>query len=368
MERGPGDELPERYLLQLPHLLEERHGGVRGRRVGTQADEGAVAPQQLDGRAKPRDVAVRGGAEAPVERCGEVFAQLVDILLRRAGGVDQQQRAVAGRLLDQPARRRAVVEEVARKPLAAVPLPQPALPAEELLLVGRLEVVEREGRVALAGKRREGGLLHGVERVGRGRGVGLGEQRREVLRGAAPQSEELGEGVVAQCALPLGGERGHPVGGVAHGTDAAAAHGGVDAVGCAVALLTAHGVAVGPQRADEAPEAAPRGNHPRQVCQFEVAVGVDQPREEHSAVELHAGQTVGLGALLHAEDTPPGVDAHQRVAQKAPGLPEQVRGYPPDGLRGRIHRRRCGCRVGGCRGSRRPAPSGACSRCAGRAW
>ena len=290
----------------------------------------------------------------------------VDVVLRDAAVMHQYHAAVAWYACDEPFGRRAVMQEIAGEADLPVPLPQRAAAGEKFGFGGRLHEMDRQRRVALGGDRPQGRILHRIERMGRQRGVRMAEQGPHGVGRRETQAEKFDESMVGDAAALLDGEGGIAVGDVADGLHSGLPHGGVGSSYGPQPLFGTEPLPDLPHGSGETRETASFGNRAAQVGEFEVAVGIDQSRRQNTGVEFGARHTVGFGTGPHGEDTAVRRNFDERVADESLRRPEQVRGYPPGWLRGRIHRRKYGCRAAACRGCPRRPRFRAYNRSSGR--
>lgn len=202
--------------------------------------------------------------------------------------------------------------------------------------------------------------------MGGQRSLRMAEQRQQVLGRRGAQTEKLDESMVGDAAARFYGESGIPVRNIAYGFDPGLPHGGIGGFDGLYSLFGGEALPHLRHGTGKPRKTTPFGDRPQQIGEFEVAVGIDQPRSEHPGIELGAGTPVGLGTRPDGEDTAVGRNPDQGIAEQTLRCPEQVRGYPPGWLRGGIHRQRFAGQVVAGKGCRRQRTSWECSRFRGR--
>ena len=112
----------------------------------------------------------------------------------------------------------------------------------------------------------------------------------------------------------------HPVRNIAYGFDPGLPHGGIGGFDGLCSLFGGEAFSHLRHGTGKPRKTAPFGDHPQQIGEFEVTVGIDQPRSEHPGIKLGAGTPVGLGTRPDGEDTAVGRNPDQGIAEQAPAV------------------------------------------------
>ncbi len=109
----------------------------------------------------------------------------------------------------------------------------------------------------------------------------MAEQRQQVLGRSGAQAEKLDKSTVGDTAARFYGESGIPVRNIAYGFDPGLPHGGIGGFDGLCSLFGGEAFSHLRHGTGKPRKTAPFGDHPQQIGEFEVTVGIDQPRSEH---------------------------------------------------------------------------------------
>lgn len=149
------------------------------------------------------------------------------------------------------------------------------------------------GAIAPGSDRTQGGILHRIERMGGQRGLRMAEQRQQVLGRSGAQAEKLDKSTVGDTAARFYSESGIPVRNIAYGFDPGLPHGGIGGFDGLCSLFGGEAFPHLRHGTSKPRKTAPFGDRSQQIGEFEVTVGIDQPRSEHPGIKLGAGTPVG---------------------------------------------------------------------------
>lgn len=148
----------------------------------------------------------------------------------------------------------------------------------------------------------------------------MAEQRQQVLGRSGAQAEKLDKSTVGDTAARFYGESGIPVRNIAYGFDPGLPHGGIGGFDGLCSLFGGEAFPHLRHSTGKPRKTAPFGDRPQQIGEFEVTVGIDQPRSEHPGIKLGAGTPVGLGTRPDEEDTAVGRNPDQGIAGAGPAV------------------------------------------------
>lgn len=160
----------------------------------------------------------------------------------------------------------------------------------------------------------------------------MAEQRQQVLGRSGAQAEKLDKSTVGDTAARFYGESGIPVRNIAYGFDPGLPHGGIGSFDGLCSLFGGEAFPHLRHGTGKPRKTAPFGDRPQQIGEFEVTVGIDQPRSEHPGIKLGAGTPVGLGTRPDGEDTAVGRNPDPRGLRSRPcGVQSRLEAIRRDG-------------------------------------
>ena len=106
----------------------------------------------------------------------------------------------------------------------------------------------------------------------------MAEQRQQVLGRRGADRKKLDESMVGDAAARFYGESGIPVRNIAYGLDPGLPHGGIGGFDGLCTLFGGEALPTCDMARQTPAKPTPFGDRPQQIGEFEVAVGIDQPR------------------------------------------------------------------------------------------